>query len=302
MLGSVSEGLKNNSVQSQLTDFARIVNARLSELLPPVNRIPAELHQAIRYSCLAPGKRLRPALTLACCDSVGGIKNQALDAACAIEMIHAFSLIHDDLPAIDNDDLRRGRPTCHIQFGEGIAILAGDALFSLAFECIAECSDDPKKIVQVLKVLTHASGSDGLVGGETVDIQSEGKHIDKETLDYIHSRKTGALIKASCEVGGILGGATQEEIRILGLYGEKVGLAFQIADDVLNETSTPEQLGKSAGSDRERMKATYPAMYGLEESRSKALSLAAESGDLVKNFANSAFLQQIAMFSVERLS
>lgn len=289
-------------MESKLAMYAGEINERLSQLLPPPERIPADLHQAMRYSCLAPGKRLRPALVLACAEAVGGTRASALDAACAVEMVHAFSLIHDDLPAIDNDDLRRGRPTCHIQFGEGIAILAGDALFSLAFECIAGCSDDPTKIVRVLKILTHSSGSDGLVGGETVDIQSEGKPIDRETLDYIHSRKTGALIKASCEIGGILGGASPDEVKTLGLYGEKVGLAFQIADDVLNETSTPEQLGKSAGSDRERMKATYPAMYGLEESRAMALSLAAQSGELVQNFANRDFLQQVAMFSVERLN
>ena len=301
MLYFVSADPSTGTLEVVLSDFAAEINARLDQLLPNATVIPMELHEAMRYSCLAPGKRLRPVLVMAAAESVGGSRQKALDGGCAVEMIHAFSLIHDDLPAIDNDTLRRGNPTCHVKFGEGVAILAGDALFALAFEVISSCTEDPSRCVEVMKILTKAVGSDGLVGGETVDIQSEGKEIDKETLDFIHSRKTGALIKASCQIGGILGGGSADQVQSLAEYGQKIGLAFQIADDILNETSTAEQLGKAAGSDRERKKATYPAMYGLDESRRVALQLANEAMESVADFPNSELLKQIAAFSVNRM-
>lgn len=278
------------------------VDERLAILLPSATERPMELHTAMRYSCLAPGKRLRPALVLGSAEVFGVTEGAVLDAACAVEMIHCFSLIHDDLPAIDNDDLRRGRPTCHIEFGEAIAILAGDALFALAFETCARLEAAPEAVVEVLRLLTHCVGSDGLVGGEIVDVLSEGKVVDRETLEYIHSRKTGALIRASCEIGAVLAGASPAACAALREYGDAVGLAFQIADDVLNETSTPEQIGKSAGSDREREKATYPALFGLDASRKMALEAADRGIAALSGLGATEFLEGLARFSVDRVS
>jgi geranylgeranyl diphosphate synthase type II len=305
-----------------LGDLSAKVDARLNQLLPPTTNAPAELHEAMRYSALAPGKRLRPALVLLASQAVQGNEQAALDAGCALEMIHAFSLIHDDLPALDNDDLRRGLPTCHIKFGEAVALLAGDALFALAFEVLAELPLPAAQVVEILKVTAKCVGSEGLVGGETIDILSEGKPVSKETLEQIHIRKTAALIAAACEIGALTttppdggvgerqrtGGAVvisdqpNSSRNTLRTYGESIGLAFQIADDVLNETATAEQLGKAVGSDRERGKATYPALYGLEESRSKALTLAAEASKLTKDFPNAPTLRAIAQYSVLRMN
>lgn len=252
--------------EEMLEDARRRVDTRLSELLPQEAESPTELHAAMRYSALATGKRLRPALAMASSLAVGGSEAAALDAGCAIELVHCFSLIHDDLPAIDNDDLRRGRPTCHVKFGEAMAILAGDALFALSFEILAGCSDDARKIAACVGALAHASGSLGLVGGEVLDIQAEERGGDQAHLQTIHSRKTGALIGASCRIGGILGGGDAIQCQHLQVFGEKIGLAFQIADDILNETSTAEQLGKAVGSDRALNKLTYPALIGLDQS------------------------------------
>jgi geranylgeranyl diphosphate synthase type II len=287
-------------VQKQLTEYAKWVDLRLEQLLPSIVQQPRELHEAMRYSCLAPGKRIRPALCLASAAAVGATEDVALDGACAIEMVHCFSLIHDDLPSIDDDDLRRGVPTCHKVFGEAVAILAGDALFALAFDVLARVAAPAERVVQAIATLTRATGSDGLVGGETTDVLCEGKSMDAETLRFIHSKKTGSLIAASCQIGGILGGGEPDAIARLGRYGEAVGLAFQITDDVLNETSTREQLGKSAGSDRERGKVTYPSLYGLEASKVMARetlerALAELSG------LESPMLKGIAGFSIERV-
>jgi geranylgeranyl diphosphate synthase, type II len=289
-------------LEDRLKDVAALVDARLDALLPPATEIPTELHQAMRHSCLAPGKRIRPALALAACQSVGGSLEDALDAGCAIEMVHCFSLIHDDLPAIDNDDLRRGRPTCHKVFGEAVAILAGDALFALAYGTLAKIKGRPERIVSCLEKLSSAAGSLGLVGGETIDILSEGLPIDADTLEQIHVRKTGALMQAACTIGGILGGGTPEEVETLSKYGYLIGHAFQVADDILNEVSTAEELGKAVGSDRERGKATYPALYGLEKSRSVALQWVDDAIVCVRSLPNAASLPELARYSVERLS
>jgi geranylgeranyl diphosphate synthase type II len=260
------------------------------------------LHGAMRYSCLAPGKRLRPILCMVAAEGIGTSRFEVLDPACAIEMVHCFSLIHDDLPAIDDDELRRGVPTLHMKYGEALAILAGDALFALAFETLASTEHPADQAIAALKCLTKASGSDGLVGGEVADVLSEGKAADAQTLQFIHSRKTGALIAASCEIGGILGGGTPAQVEALRCYGNWIGLAFQIADDILNETSTSEQLGKAAGSDRERKKATYPSLYGVEESRKKAdaaveFAVAALDAPGIEKTA----LESLARYAVERL-
>jgi geranylgeranyl diphosphate synthase type II len=285
-----------------LGEISAKVDQRLRELLPPITEAPSELHEAMRYSALAPGKRLRPALVLLAAEAVGGTEQAALDAGCALEMIHAFSLIHDDLPALDNDDLRRGLPTCHIKFGEAVALLAGDALFALAFEVLASLPLPAQQVVEILKITAKCVGSEGLVGGETIDILSEGKEVSKETLDQIHLRKTAALIAAACEIGALTSPDPTSSPSTLRTYGLSIGLAFQIADDVLNETATAEQLGKAVGSDRERGKATYPALYGLEESRTKALDLAAQASELIKNFANAPTLRAIAQYSVLRMN
>lgn len=284
----------------QLKAYAECVDRRLEELLPPPSFVPSELGEAMRYSALAPGKRLRPALAMAAADALGGITPPVVDAACAIEMVHAFSLIHDDLPAIDNDELRRGRPTCHVVYGEAVAILAGDALFSLAFSTLANIETDATRVVAAVRSLTQAANR--LVAGETLDVLSEGKPVDPATLVQIHSEKTGALIASSTEIGGIVGGGSPPQIAALRTYGEKVGLAFQIADDILNETGTPEQLGKASGSDRERQKATYPALYGLEASRKAALEAANEGIAVLEAVPNREFLVELARFSVARLT
>ena len=273
----------------------------MAELLPAENDIPELLHQAMRYSCLAPGKRMRPALAMSCAQAVGADAISVLDAGCAIEFVHCFSLIHDDLPAIDNDDLRRGMPTCHKAYGEATAILAGDGLFALAFDVLANGPWSAEQRVRAIASLTKATGSNGLVGGETLDILSEGKPISFETLKLIHARKTGSLIAASCEIGAILAGADNTQCERLYEYGAAVGLAFQIADDLLNETSTAEQLGKAAGSDRERGKATYPAMIGLEASRKAAFEAVRHGIECLIGLSDSQFLADIARYSVERL-
>ncbi len=273
----------------------------MAQLLPSADAVPQKLHEAMRYSCLAPGKRMRPALAMASAVAFGKDADFVVDAGCAIEFVHCFSLIHDDLPAIDNDDLRRGVPTCHVKFGEAVAILAGDGLFALAFDTLANGPWPAEARIRAVASLTKATGSDGLVGGETLDILSEGQEISFETLQIIHRRKTGSLIAASCEIGALLAGATPEQSCRMYEYGAAVGLAFQIADDLLNETSTPEKLGKAAGSDRERGKATYPAMIGLEASRKAAEDAVQHGICCLEGLENTEFLVDIAKYSIHRL-
>ncbi|RYG49726.1 polyprenyl synthetase family protein [bacterium] len=281
----------------QLKAYADRVDARLGDLLPPEDERPGPLHAAMRYSGLAPGKRLRPALLLASATACGGDPENVLDAACAVEMVHAFSLIHDDLPAIDNDDLRRGRPTCHVVYGEAVAILAGDSLFALAFEILANGPWEQRALA--ISLVSRASLD--LVRGETQDILSEGQPIDAEGLAFIHRNKTGALIAAACEIGALLASGDTHRAA-LRLYGQRVGLAFQIVDDVLNETSTPETLGKAAGSDRDRGKATYPALFGLDKSREAARDAVEEAVKSLEGLpGDSDVLRELARFTVERL-
>jgi len=272
----------------------------LGELLPHSTEPPPELHKAMRYSCLLPGKRLRPALCMASAEAVGADPTSVLDAACAIEMVHCFSLIHDDLPAIDDDDLRRGAPTLHIKFGEALAILAGDALFALAFQTLAGSPHSPDKVLRAVQCLTRASGSAGLVGGEVADVLSEKKTVTESELKFIHSRKTGSLIAASCEIGGILSDADDAQIDALRGYGEHLGLAFQIADDILNAVGDEESLGKSAGSDEARGKATYPSILGLERSRELAEECIVRAKDLASRFPGRESLAELAAFALKR--
>lgn len=285
----------------RLRTYRELCERTLDQLLPAISQRPTELHEAMRYSALAPGKRLRPCLVMASAEAVRGSKEFVAEAACATELIHCFSLIHDDLPCIDDDDLRRGLPTCHVKFGEAIAVLAGDALFALAFRSLSRIKGEPSAVVASLEILADASGSDGLVGGEVVDVLTEGQPYTPEDLDFIHSRKTGVLIRACCQIGGVLSGATSDQLADLHVYGEKVGLAFQIADDLLNETSTADQLGKATQTDVARAKATYPALYGHVDSQRAAERFVAEAIEAVSGLPDPAVLKQLASYAIERL-
>lgn len=288
-------------IETHFQGYRELVNSRLNELLPDEATPPETLHAAMRYSCLSPGKRLRPVLCLVCAEAVGGSTHDVADAACATEMVHAFSLIHDDLPAIDDDDLRRGRPTCHVKFGVAMALLAGDALFALAFQALASVDGPRDRVLLAVRRLAQATGSDGLVGGEVMDVLAEGREVDACALDFIHSRKTGSLIAACCEIGGLLGGGTDSQVAGLRVYGEHVGLAFQIADDLLNELSTAEELGKAAGSDRARRKATYPALHGIERAREAAESHARLAVEAIAKLPRRAdLLTDLATYAVGR--
>jgi len=294
--------VENLTPEKYLADKAGVVNRRLSELLPAADEHPAALHRAMHYSLFAGGKRLRPALVLAACEAVGGGPEDALDAACAMECIHTYSLIHDDLPAIDDDDLRRGRPTCHKVFGEAVAILAGDALLTKAFEIVSAGSGrDAAAVVGAIREMSRAAGSAGMIGGQVIDIESEGKEVDFAVLEYIHIHKTGELIRASVRCGAMLGGADDAALAALTRYAEAVGLAFQIADDILDVDGSAEELGKAPGADESRGKATYPSVLGLDESREMARDLASRAVDALSGFDASAEpLRSIAGYIVSR--
>ena len=262
------------SLASYLEEKRLIVESALDSSLVIGN--PAKIYEAMRYSLLAGGKRLRPILCLATCELMGGSLEMALPTACAMEMIHTMSLIHDDLPAMDNDDYRRGKLTNHKVFGEDIAILAGDGLLAYAFEYVATQTRNvpPLQILEVIARLGRTVGATGLVGGQVLDLESAGKpDISVETLGFIHTQKTGALLETSVVSGAVLAGAKAEDIAKLARYAQNIGLAFQIIDDVLDITATKEELGKTAGKDLQAQKATYPSLWGIEESRQQAQQL-----------------------------
>ncbi|CCI19370.1 Geranylgeranyl pyrophosphate synthase homolog [Microcystis aeruginosa PCC 9807] len=262
------------SLASYLEEKRLIVESALDSSLVIGN--PAKIYEAMRYSLLAGGKRLRPILCLATCELMGGSLEMALPTACALEMIHTMSLIHDDLPAMDNDDYRRGKLTNHKVFGEDIAILAGDGLLAYAFEYVATqtLNVPPVQILEVIARLGRTVGAAGLVGGQVLDLESEGKpDISAETLSFIHTQKTGALLETSVVSGAVLAGAKAEDIAKLARYAQNIGLAFQIIDDVLDITATKEELGKTAGKDLQAQKATYPSLWGIEGSRQQAQQL-----------------------------
>ena len=262
---------------SYLRETRERVEVALDASLGPEE--PENLRAAMRYSLLAGGKRLRPVLCLAACELAGAPTDLALPTAVALEMVHTMSLIHDDLPAMDNDDLRRGRPTSHKMFGEAIAILAGDALLTRAFEMVALRSPgvEPQRLLAVLGELSRAAGAPGLVGGQVVDLDSEGKDVDLTTLEYIHLHKTGALLRACVVCGALVGGAAENLLAALRVYARGIGLAFQIIDDILDVTASSEVLGKTAGKDLMADKTTYPKLLGLEESRKRAEVLVIEA-------------------------
>lgn len=254
-----------------LQERADLVDQALQENMPAQELYPPKIHQAMHYSVFAGGKRLRPILCLAAAEALGKEYQPLLPVACALEMIHTYSLIHDDLPAMDDDDYRRGKLTNHKVYGEGMAVLAGDALLTYAFEILArygEKHQEKQAAWQVLREIAVAVGTEGMIGGQVVDLESAGKHLaDKELLAYIHTHKTGALFRTSLRTGALLSGANAEELACLTLYAEKFGLAFQITDDLLDLVGNQKKLGKPVGSDAKNDKLTYPALYGLEESK-----------------------------------
>jgi geranylgeranyl diphosphate synthase type II len=265
------------------------VEEALDRSLPLI--YPEKIYEAMRYSLLAGGKRLRPILCLATCELAGGTIEMAMPTACALEMIHTMSLIHDDLPAMDNDDYRRGKLTNHKVYGEDIAILAGDGLLAYAFEYVATQTQDvpAPQVLQVIARLGRAVGASGLVGGQVLDLESEGlSDIQEETLNFIHTHKTGALLEACVVCGGILAGVTEADQSRLSRYAQNIGLAFQIVDDILDITATQEELGKTAGKDLIAKKATYPSLWGLEASKAKAQQLVEAASSELKPFGEKA--------------
>ena len=280
-----------------LSTISKEVEAKFEEFLPSEKDRPCRLHEAMRYSMFAGGKRLRPALVRAAFDLFGGKGESVWYAMSALEMLHTFSLIHDDLPCVDNDDFRRGKPTSHKQFGEATAVLAGDALCILAFELMGKTGN-----AKAIEVLAHLLGTFGMIGGEMIDIECEGQKVDLETVDYIHYHKTAALIEAALQVGAMLAGADDKSIAAIRSYGRSIGLAFQIVDDILDIVSTTEELGKDAGSDIEKGKATYPSIVGLEKSRERAHELYEESLKALDGLAgDTSILRAIAAFIITRV-
>ena len=287
----------------RLAGYSQQVDAQLERILPPASGPAERLFAAMRYSVFNGGKRLRPALCFAAADAIGNSNTNTAKVAAAVEMIHAYSLIHDDLPAMDNDDLRRGKPTCHIQFDEATAILAGDALQSLAFQQLTELTDissDSK--VELLSMLASYSGCSGMAAGQAIDLAATGQTLDIDQLDTMHRHKTGALIEASVMMGAITaGGASQAQLSALRDFAHAIGLAFQVQDDILDVESSTEQLGKQQGSDAANNKSTYTSLLGLERARNQAASLYQQSIDSLEVFADRAEpLRQLASFIVNR--
>lgn len=279
-----------------------LIEERLEMLLPAESAYPPAIHQAMRYSVLAGGKRLRPVLVIAAAEAVGGRLPDVLDVACALEMIHTYSLIHDDLPAMDNDDYRRGKLTSHKVYGEGIAILAGDALLTYAFEVMAAAKvSDQGRLLRVVREIAQAAGTQGMVGGQVVDLESEGKQIDRQTLEYIHRAKTGALFRASLRAGAILGGATEKQLDCLTAYAEHFGLAFQITDDILDIVGDEQKIGKPVGSDLKNQKVTYPSLFTLPVARKMAEDTIKKAiGCLEESGLQSAFLRALVEYLARR--
>jgi geranylgeranyl diphosphate synthase type II len=275
----------------------------LERLIPAETQHPASIHKAMRHSVFAGGKRLRPILCREAGRMIDGKLPEGIDElGAALEMLHTYSLIHDDLPALDNDDLRRGRPTCHVVFGEATAILAGDALQTQSYEVLSRLQCPPEARVRIIEEIAHGTGTiDGMIGGQVVDLEAEHSKPDLPTLEYIHRAKTAALITASLVSGGIYAGGEADEIKCLRSFGQQVGLAFQIVDDVLDVTQTSEQLGKTAGKDTAAEKTTYPALFGIDESVKKADALVASAFVQLDPFGErAATLKEIARYLVER--
>jgi geranylgeranyl diphosphate synthase type II len=290
-------------VKTLIREGAERTDRALEALIPTVETVPASIHGAMRHSVFAGGKRLRPVLAYQAAAAIAGSIPAGIERlGSALEMLHTYSLIHDDLPALDNDDLRRGKPTCHVAFGEAIAILAGDALQTRAFEVLAGLECPPAAAVQIIGLVANAVGTvEGMIGGQVLDIESEHKKPTPELVDAIHRAKTGALIRVAIVAGGVFGGATAEDVARLDLFGRKAGLAFQIADDILDLTADSATLGKTAGKDLNQEKATWPAVFGLEKSRQDAARLIDEAFAALAPYGERAeALKALARFLVER--
>ena len=292
-------------LKKYLQEKEDIVNKALDTLLPKEDEFPQRLHKAMRYSIFAGGKRIRSILVIAAAEVFGKTAANVINIACAIELIHTYSLIHDDLPAIDNDDLRRGLPTNHKVFGEAIALLAGDALLTKAFQIMSQPSavsgQQSALILKSIHEIAKAAGSTGMVGGQVVDIESEGKEVAFPVLEYIHIHKTGELILASVRAGAILAGAENKELETITRYGEAIGLAFQIADDIIDVEGNKEDVGKNIGGDAKKGKVTYPSILGVDESRKRARELVDMAITALKDFDRKAEpLREIARYLVER--
>jgi len=284
-----------------LESLRETVDGALESFMPSPDSHPQRLVSAMRYSLFAGGKRLRPALVIAAAESAGGVREKALAPACVVELVHTYSLIHDDLPAMDNDDLRRGRPTCHRAFDEGTAILAGDALLALAFEVLSgACEGAPETGLRMITELGRAAGWKGMVGGQQVDMDSEGTIPDLPVLEYIHTHKTGALIRCSVILGGLAANADEQSLNALDRFGERIGLAFQIVDDILDLTATTSEMGKDHGSDAARGKITYPALFGVAEARLRALELIKQAKTEIGELDRGGRLAQIADYVLLR--
>ena len=295
------------ALAAYLAERRQRVEDALTAILPPDETAPPSIHRAMRYSVMAGGKRLRPILVIGGAEAVGGVAETVMPAACALELIHTYSLIHDDLPAMDDDDYRRGRLTNHKVFGEAIAILAGDALLTFAFRLLAEnaarVAADAATVRDVIVEVVDAAGTRGMVGGQVVDIESEGKAVTAETLEYIHLHKTAALIRASLRVGAMLAGARADQLATIGEAGRSLGLAFQIVDDILDVEGTLAELGKTAGSDERKGKATYPAVHGIEASRDEARALIVKAQECLERLGpGAAPLCALADYIFERRS
>jgi geranylgeranyl diphosphate synthase type II len=294
-------------IQRYLQEQKALVDGVLSRYLPGEEHYPQAIFQAMRYSVFAGGKRVRPILTIAAAETVGGTAEDVLPLACALECIHTYSLIHDDLPALDNDDYRRGRLTNHKVFGEANAILAGDALLTLAFELLGDAHHwkqfEPARVVQVIHEVAYAIGTFGMIGGQVVDLQMEGQDVDLPTLQYIHAHKTGALLRTSVRSGAILGGGSPAEVEALTQYGTHVGLAFQIMDDILDVRGDEQLMGKTLHKDEERRKATYPRVVGLAESEMRAQAAVSAGIAALEPFGErGAVLRHLAHFIIARES
>ncbi len=295
-------------VQEILREGAERTDRALERLMPPVTATPASIHGAMRHSVFAGGKRLRPILAMEAARTISfthggsGLPTGIDDLGAAIEMLHTYSLIHDDLPALDNDDLRRGKPTCHVAFGEAIAILAGDALQTLAYQTVARMRCAPDRTVKIVGLIADATGTvEGMIGGQVLDLEGEHSKPTAESVAAIHRAKTGALIRVSIVAGGIYGGAGTEDVRRLSEFGTKAGLAFQIVDDVLDMTQASDHLGKTAGKDVASDKATWPAVFGIENSRKEANRLINEAFAVLETYGESADgLKSVARYLVER--
>jgi geranylgeranyl diphosphate synthase, type II len=293
----------NFDIKDYLKEKRAYIDDALSDLLD-LKTDDLRIVDAMTYSLMANGKRLRPILCIAAAEAVGGQTADALPAACALEMIHTYSLIHDDLPAMDDDNLRRGKPTCHIAFDEATAVLAGDALLTFAFQTISqnlESKSDPKKEMRSIAIIAKAAGHEGMISGQMLDMVSEGQKIDLTALKKMHRLKTGALIEASLASGAVMGGGTDDDITRLSSYGQHIGLAFQVVDDILNVEGDPSALGKAVGSDAARQKCTYPSLMGLDASKAYAQDLIKRALHVLAAFDKKADpLRAIARYVIER--